>query len=330
MTACIVPVASPASRDPDDWQSWHAYCRTDPEGALESLLREHDALANAQLWSSFFSAAVGPPDGDEVAKDKSRQLLERAFAHLVPVEEAFLRATTYPLVEGFISGRRLGAKFRANWWDRLWTVVEADLLQEEDDIGGDRFYSRVISSTAGRLTEDLLLKIDKQRLSGQRISRRGLARLERVFRSETYAGHLGRGECAKALEFVRLFDASRADRYLKPRFFAEGVEGAALRAVMVEFADLGADATRVMKDPIIRGVEERIATGTAAARVAAKIIWPIMESIRTGTTVDCGFTAPEVRRVLTRARDGVRQGAVVCLSSWMANSRETERSFGGR
>src|SRR6266851_6558998 len=42
-----------------------------------------------------------------------------------------------------------------------------------------------------------------------------------------------------------------------------------------------------------------------------------MESIRTGTTVDCGFTAPEVRRVLTRARDGVRQGAVVCLSSWM-------------
>ena len=155
----------------------------------------------------------------------------------MPAEEAFLKATTYYLVEGFISGRHLGAKLRANWWDRLWTAAEADQQQEEDETGGDRFYNRVIGSTAGRLAEDLLQKIKTERQSGKWISRRDLPQLERVFRSETYAGRLGQGACAQDLEFVWSLDPRRVNRYLKPRFFDQN-EGPVLRAVMVEFANL--------------------------------------------------------------------------------------------
>jgi hypothetical protein len=87
---------------------------------------------------------------------------------------------------------------------------------------------------------------------------------------------------------------------------------------MVEFANLETDTTRIMKEAIIKGVEESLATGDAAAHVAAKILLPIINANRTGSAVDWAFTAPEVNRTLSRTRDGVRHGVLIFLRSFLS------------
>jgi hypothetical protein len=307
------------SRNFDDRESWAAYSATDPESALETLL-SGDPVGDASLWTGFFNAIVRPPDNDLDRQNLSRRLLERSFEHLKDVDEAFLRVTSSALIDGLISASKLGADIRHDWWDRLWRIAESE---EADDIPTDgvRFYQRVINSLGGRLAEHLLLKIDHRRKAGAKPSRIDLARMKTIMRSDTPAGHLGRGALVNDFGFVWSLGAHRVQRDLVPWLHPDTAKGAALRAVLVDYARLlQPEATRAVKDAILRGVQESDARNVEKRSVAAKLLYPVLCQIRGDGDAHSGLTSAEVRRALSHAKPGVREGAASCLRQWVGQT----------
>jgi hypothetical protein len=304
------------SQDFDDQASWPAYSATDPEGALETLLRG-DRDKDASLWSGLFNAITNLPQDDPV----KRNLLHKAFRYLECAEDGFLKTTSYGLVAGFICAEKLGVDLRGDWWDRLWRNAEAHEERGTYADGSD-FYGRVINSSGGRLTEHLLLMIDQRRKAGAKPSRNDLTRLKQVVMSETPAGHFGRGALVHDFGFVWSLGVRRVQHGLLARLELDTPEGVALRIVLTEYAQLQPGAFRAAKAAILRGIKECDAHDTPKSNVAAKLLYPVLSMIRCDPDADWGLISAEVRQAMSGVQPGVREGAAFCMQQWLGQMEQ--------
>lgn len=304
----------------DDHESWSAYAASDPESALKTLITG-DPIKDAALWSGFLNMIAHPADNDPFRRDLSRCLLEKAFKHLEGVNDVFLKATIHALVEGLISAHQLEANLRRNWWahlwrrdwwDRLWSIAEAEKGRKTPTNDG-RFYDRVINSPGGRLTELLLLMINRLRQTGIKPSPIDLARLKKIMMSDTPAGHMGRGALVHDFGFVWSLVPDLARLGLVPRLALETQEGVALRTVLMDCALLQPKATNAVKAAILLGIRESDGRGMPAA----KLLFPILSAIRKDPDSDRSFTGAEVREALSGAKPDVRKGAAFCMCEWL-------------
>jgi len=313
------------SSDIDDRQSWAEYCRIDMTGALQSLTV---AELEAQLfsrWRDWLNAIpYNPKSLDADQKNITRQLVQQAFGHLAQADAAAVFELGYPLAEAFIRSKELGARLAPDWWDRLWAAAEAKEPPEGADQGD--LYDSVINSAGGRLTEYLLQKIDTDGRGKRRPVKRDTARLERLLASDTFAGTMGRGACARHLGFVFSVAPDVVDRHLLPRLNADGGEGERLRAVVVEINRFSPVATKALRDPILRGVRESKADGISATNVASQLVRPILARFSRPNDAGGGISDEDARNTLRLARPPVRAGAIEILERWLAEERPEQRA----
>ena len=301
--------------DPNTQESWAAYAAADPLGALQAL-EQGDLLADATLWEGLLSAISGPGDKDPRRLEIRAEVLRRAFAHLEGANDAFVQGRLHALVVALRAAQQAGLDVSPGWWDRLWAATEAQ-ANNEAPIATERFYERVINSTAGWLAQTLLLKLREVRKRRRRADPHDLNRLDRILNSLTVPGILARGELTASAGFLWSISPSRLRRGLLPRLTLDTVEGASLRDVLTQCANLGPTSSGILKKPLMQGVTESRTTGVTAANVAAKLLYPVLSTIRADPGPRADFPATEVKRALSRAYPGVRAGAALLLRDWL-------------
>ncbi len=304
-----------SSPDPNTQESWQAYAAADPLGALQAL-EQGDPLANAALWEGLFNAVSGPGDQELERSQVKAQVLERAFAHLEAVDVAFLQDRTHALVVALRAAQQAGLNVSSTWWDRLWEVADVP-TDNEAPISTERFYERVINSAAGWLAQTLLLRLRDGRKRRRKPAPADLSRLDRILDSSTISGVLARGELTASAGFLWSISPSRLRRGLFPRLGLDTVEGAALRDVLTQYANLGPTSAGILKTVLLRGVAESRTTGMPAANVAAKLLYPVLSAIRGDPGPRANLSSLDVKRALGRARPGVRAGAALLLRNWL-------------
>lgn len=305
------------STDPDAQEGWRAYCRSDPAGALASFGDVAPEIEDAPLWENLFTALSAPVDDqDHAKKARLAELIGRVFALFEQASEAVLLRLVRPMADLLRTARVVGARLGPGWWDRIWAAAEAEEGDEDWD-DADAFLSRVINSGAGRLAEELLISIDEQRKAGRRVGAGDEERLRTLLRSERGGGRLARGSCAQNAGFVWSVSPLDAERYFVPWLLLDDRYGAALRAVMVEYGDLGPGATATFKMAVLKGVEECRVDAGVAAHVASKVLMPVLSTFMTQEGADWNLTPQEARQALRAAGDNVREGAAECLRTWV-------------
>jgi hypothetical protein len=209
---------------------------------------------------------------------------------------------------------------RRVWWDRLWQITASDQRQE-DEPTDERFYDRVVNSSPGKLAEDLLLTIEVERRE-RRVSRVSMRRLRAIMRDNSQAGHMARGACARSVGFLVNVDEPFIRREFLPRLRENNRHGAILRAVILEWAQLGAVATKVLKSELIRGVVESTAVSTHAQNAAAKVLLPCLWPRIAEEPVDAGFEDSDTALALKLCGDNIRVAAAQSLAIWQKRASD--------
>jgi len=305
-----------SSPDPNTQESWAAYAATDPLGALQAL-EQADPVANADLWEGLLNAVSGPGVQDPLRASVRQQVLERAFTYLDGVDAVFLQSKAHALVVALRAAQSAAVTISPHWWDRLWAVADTP-REGEAPIAIERFYDRVINSTAGWLAQTLLLKLREGRKRRRKPNRDDLSRLDRILSSSTISGVLARGELTASAGFLWSISPIRLRRGLLPRLSLDTVEGTALRDVLTQYANLGATSASILKAAVLRGVAESRTSGMPAANVAAKLLFPVLSAIREDPEPRANFSPREVKRALAQAHPGVRAGAALLLRDWLS------------
>jgi hypothetical protein len=305
------------SNDFDEKANWRAYCHADPKGAFLTLSRHGPRNEDDELWRDLIGSLSFPvPPEPEKQRERS-DLFKKIFRLFEPVSDADISPLLNGLVDGLRSRIDVPAKLRNRWWDRLWRLaVATEGDGDREETGDGRFYDRVINSPAGKLAEDLLRSIEQERQATGSVSRANITRLRRIVAEPSFAGHLARGACARSIGFLIYIDESFVRRHLLPWINGEELMAATLRAVVAEWASLGAVASRVMKAELLKAAEECKSTGLEAQNVAAKILMPVLAPLLNDDTMDLGFQASDTRCALRLCHDSVRTAAIQCLAIW--------------
>lgn len=305
------------SNDFDERADWRAYCHADPKGAFLTLSRQGARNEDVELWRDLIGSLAFPiPPEPEKQRERS-DLFKRIFRLLEPVSDSDISPLLNGLVDVLHSRVDVPAQLRNRWWDRLWRLaVAAEGDGDRQETGDGRFYDRVINSAAGKLAEDLLRSIEQERQAAGSVSRANIIRLRRIVAEPSFAGHLARGACAQSVGFLIYIDESFVRRRLLPWINGEGRTAATLRAVVAEWASLGAVASRVLKAELLKAAQECKSTDWEAQHVAAKILWPVLAPLLNDNTMDWGFQASDTRRALRLCPDAVRTAAMQCLAIW--------------
>lgn len=309
------------SHDFDDRAGWLAYCRTDPSAAFATLSRVGFRTEDTELWRDLSSALAFPvpkePDKLATRADLIRKTLRaldgQADRHLAPLSRS--------LTDLLSSRSEMSARMNIHWWDRLWRLARtAD--PPEDEVEGGRFYDRVINSQAGRLAEDLLKTIDQEKQRSGRASQANLWRLRRIAREPAFAGHLARGALARWVSYLCTIDEAFVERSLRPWLSGEDWRSKTLRAVICEWAQMGAASTRILKGEILRGVLESTAS-TNATHVAGKVLLPLLSKRLKEPGPEWGLTDADTARILKSCDDNIRVAAAQWLAIWQGSNELT-------
>lgn len=316
-----------------DWnlnsqQNWSAYCSVDSAGAFLALKLGRLAEDEVPFWNDLIRTLAWPPQTEsEVMKAQRRAVVRDIFAHLDTADDTFLQRVGGHLVDLWPMACTAGVVTADDWWDRLWAIVELDNEALNLD-GGDRFYDRVINQPAGRLMEHLISAINHRKTRLKRISIDDRTRLRRVMESNTKAGWLARAVCIRDAGFVLFLDRSGTLNSLRPWLAAEGIQGATLRSVLVEFAQLGTSATRAYRNELKQGVLESQVSGDAASHVASSLLRPLFSQAMSRSCVNWGLQEEDVREILKRASPSVLEGAAHCFRLWVApNDMTSEKAW---
>jgi SIR2-like domain len=309
------------SRDFNAEAGWSAYCRANPPAAFEALTRHGFRSEDVDLWRDLVNAVAFPvPAQQDQARARSR-LIGSIFHALEPAPEDALQGLAPSLVRLFNPQAGVPARVRRVWWDRLWQITASDQPQE-DEPADERFYDRVVNSTPGKLAEDLLLTIEVERRERGRPTRASMGHLRTIMRDDGQAGHMARGACARSVGFLVNVDEPFVRREFLPRLREDSRHGAILRAVILEWAQLGAVATKVLKSELIRGVVESTAISTHAQNAAAKVLLPRIWPRLAKDPVDAGFEDGDTARALKLCGDNIRVAAAQWLAIWQKRATD--------
>ena len=309
-------VAWELARSPelDRQQGWSAYCRSDPQGAFDSLSKGEITAANGALWNVFLGALAF---GDETNKAIRDDLAVHAFDHLTGFSSDVLRPMAAGLADLIFFAPRQRIENLDRWLDRLWEII-SEQPEQPFDLSTD-MYENAINSSAGKLAQTLLLEIDDRRQVGADSSPRQLRCIREISSREGTAGQLGRAVLAHNLAFLLGVDQQCMIDMLVPRISAANAEGVALRAVMLKYGSVTPELTQVLGQAIITGVIESESSDYHAATIASKILRPALADIQGDTAVRWGLTASDVAQALRDSPQTIRIGALEVLARWLRN-----------
>ena len=295
--------------DPSSQQSWSAYCSVDPMGALEALRSGGFTDAEARLWNDLIGTLAWSQQQEDVNLQTQRHRIVRdVFNHLEGANDAFVSHVVDRLADLWPVAKAAQLVSLDDWWDRLWTVLE-HTTEAIDLNGSERFYERVINRAAGRIAEHLVVAISSRRTRSRKISDADKARLWRVLSSNTNAGWIGRGACIPNASYLLNVDRKGTLKLLRPWMTADDLQGATLRSVLVELAQLGPSATRAFRKEIVQGVLESTCIQNNAVKVASCLLLPLFDQTFNKGKVNWGIKPSEVRDVLTQVSPSILEGA---------------------
>ena len=297
--------------------SWSAYCRAEPEAAFEVLKDAEPTKDNARLWSDFLNVLVSATI-QEATRAGALGLVSEAFSRLSNAGDEFLLrqlSSLSHLLPVYQSGANDKEGSARAWWDRLWRLAEAhepEVSQED----ASRFYDQVINRPTGRLVEWLLSSIDNVRATCG-ISKDDSRRLRAVVSSNTAAGRLARGVCARNAGFLLVVHPRLALGEFRRCLARDGLEGKTLRAVLLDGPQLSLIGTRAFKKAIFTALCETVRVDGGAAHAASKVLSPVVSWRMTPSTLRSPISPEEVRELLTRVPHAVLAGAAHCLRRWV-------------
>lgn len=311
-------VAAELSQSPDiDRQmGWRSYCRSDPKGALETLMAAELIAPNVALWDDLLAALA--VRNDEKDAPLRNQLVVDALAHLEALDMQALQPIAASVVDLLMFGpRRLIANLE-DWCDRLWPAVQ--LPDHEIDFEKN-LYETAINRAAGRLAQVLLAELDHTRKTEGQYEVRQRARLALVASDEGQAGIVGRVVLIHDFAFMLLADAELVEAHLLSRLVADTEEARGLRAVLVSHSSITPEVTKVAPEAVLRGVVETRADSGSAAQTASGILRPALASVRGDDADRWGIGEADVRRALREAPLKIRTGTLNVLVRWMHNDK---------
>ena len=306
---------------------WRAYCGADPKGAFDSLSATGFRPEDAELWRSFIQSLAYPVPTEPPAQAARGRLLKKVFAALQPASDEQLTPLLHPLTDCLQSRFKMPTGLRARWWDRLWTLaaaVHAGEDEQDAEADGERFLDHVINAPAGKLAEDLLRLIEAEKNARGAASRPTMARARRMLADTSRAGHLARGIFARHAGYLAHIDEPFTVRYLVPWLRGNSERAVTLRAVLGQWSQLGARASKLLKAELIAAAIECRTSGFQAQHVVAKVLFPVVANKLNDEGVDWDFEPDDARRVLKLGTEDLRSAAAACLSIWQAKIVDIE------
>ena len=301
---------------PELQQGWSTFCRSDPQGAFDSLSGGELTPENARLWAEFLA---GLAFGDEQNKAIRHELSLKALEHLRDIDTDVLLQMHSSLCDVIHFGPRNRVDDVDGWLDRLWAVMSSQ-SEETTDLADDLFddlYGRAINSPAGRLAETLLREISKRRKSEKEPTAIQQGLLRRICEDEGKSGLLGRAVFAQDVAFLLSVDRKFVEETLMPYMNSKEPEGAVLRSVMLTYGRITPEVTRVLAEAIKAGIVESLSTDDLASTIAANILRPALADLRKDDEFEWGLSAADVSQLLRGAPKAIRSGALDVLSSWL-------------
>ena len=290
-------------------QGWPEFCRSDPQRAFDSLTKGNLTPKTAVLWNQFLG---GLAFGEEDSKAIRDDLSVLALNHLYEVDADTLPPMVSGLCDLIFSVPREGVEEVDGWLVKLWETISKQPEEPADIVTG--LYERAINSPAGKLSQRLLMEINAQKEGGNDPTIAQLQLIKSISNYKGTSGQLGRAVLVKNLAFLLAIDRQYAVEIFSPCINSKNTEGAALRAVMLRYGSITPEVTQVYKQAIIDGVIESESTGGDAAFIASKILRPVVADFRRDNTVQWGLATTEVARVLRKAKQAVRCGALTVLA----------------
>lgn len=307
-------VAQELATNPDlDMQhGWAAFCRSDPQGAFDSLAKGNLTRENGALWSQFLGRLAF---GEEADKTIREDLAIQALHHLSSVSAEVLQTMLSGLCDVLLFARREDVRNVDRWIAKLWHVA---VHQPEDTIESVAdLYEKAINTPAGKITQVLLLEIEAHEASDQKVPDELLWLVGRVCKCTGVSGRFGRAILAHYVAFLLTVNRQYCSEEFGPCISAESEEGAALRAVMIKYGSITPEVTRVFGQAILSGVCESEACGHHAASIAANILRPTLSDLRGDNSERWGISAGDVAGVLRRATSAIREGVLEILAAWV-------------
>lgn len=299
---------------PDGWGS---YCRVDPRGAYDTVAGAPLDGVNAPLWKDLVSALAFMDQEKRVAH---ADLVPRVFAALEAADHQFLKSIVGSFSDLFWQTERNKLATPLEWWSKLFSAaVDSD---EGVFDGGRDAYGDAINSPAGRLTEALLIDIEKARSSGEALEVGLSAALRQATRAAGRQGTLSRAVLIHSAGFVVTIGEAEVIEHLDGCLGAEDAEGIALRAVLVGTTRTSLVTSRSFAKHILRAVGEP--NDRDPAFVASKIILPAFSIQRGEHSAEAwGITQAQCEQALRMGPPKLREGAAKLLAQWIG-------SFDGR
>lgn len=307
-------VATELSRSSDinRQMGWRNYCRSDPEGAFDTLAPAELTPPNLALWSDLLAALAF----SNREKDASlfNKLAVAALSKLEELDAEGLMPIAADVVNLLTVGPRHLITNLEDWCDRLWQAVR--FADYEIDFDKD-LYLTATNCAAGRLVQILLIELDStHKIEGPHLARQR-QRLNLIAEDNNPAGVLGRLMLVDNFAFILLVNEALVKTQLLPRLTANTDEARALRAVLVTYSKITPEVTKVARDAILSGVVEARVDSGFEEQIVASILRPALASIRLEDRDRWGINEIDVSRVLREAPLSIRTGALKVLVEWM-------------
>lgn len=301
------------SPDMDKQLGWSVYCRTDPRGAFDTLKQSSLDASNAPLWSFLIGSLSFPQD----ERDSSiHELAINIFEILEPANESFLALIIGRLSDLYSSFSRQAVPEISGWWPRLFAIAIAhdDSLLDESR----KLYDDAINSPGGRLTESVLIDIERSRQADEPIGQNLLAAIAQAAGATGRQGAFARAVLINAAGFVLTIEGQNVTRMLDAALKGATAEGLALRSILVNQARLSIVASRVFRKHILRGVIEVDDLGQVASAAAAKIMAPALSIVRKEEDAhEWGIDLSDTAQALRNGSPALREGAANILLQWI-------------
>ena len=304
------------SFDIERQHGWQAYCRADPRGALETLAAADRSAPNLKLWGELLSALNF---GDEASAPLRAEVMVDAMAVLADAEGSQIEALAQPLADIAYFGPRDRIANFEDWCDRIWEGLRT--TERAPNFDGS-IHGSAINLGAGRLTQALIRELGAAMAANNDKVERQKARLRTMATDEGHAGVYARAIFAENSAYLIGLHASLIEEDLLPRMAGDGDEARAMREILIRFGSVTPELSVIAADLVEQAVAESSASGQHGIAIAAQFMRPATAGLRGAAEPQWGIDLARSARMLRRAPDVVRVGALQLLARWMGTDPE--------
>ena len=289
-------------------KAWSTYCKSHPEKALASLIREGYIVKYKALWNVFLYVLASPsPDG----KTQRESLRAQALDYLFTKEAYALQPIAGAICNLICTDDRSRIGQIDEWFLKLWQLMTR--IQAESCISSDHSYDKSLDSSTTRLVETLLeeinfcLRDDPNRLASL------MQLLVAVGDSSGRMGFMGRKVLVHQIKCIIDWECSTVVEKLGRSLSADTKEGELLRAVLLQDACICPTVTVRFNQVILKGISECNWEGSRSKRIARWIIMPAIADSSNDSSYWWGISAKDARNSLKQPCPTIRIGALDAL-----------------